>query len=129
MNIGINKVILIGNVGASAELRHTEAGVPVTNFNLATNYQARGEDQVEWHKIVVWNALAELCAKYLEKGLRVYVEGHLHTKKYEDRDGNYQYVTEIVAHQVTFLGSTRRVEETTTQEVIQEEEEQLNSVF
>lgn len=108
MAAGVNKVTLIGNLGADPDLRHTQAGTPVCTLSLATNesYKDRdGEKQerTEWHRIVVWSKRAEVVAKYLSKGRQVYVEGKLRTKKWEDKEGNTRYTTEIVAHDVQFL--------------------------
>jgi len=107
---GVNKVILIGNLGRDPELRYTQGGQAVANFTLATteNWTDKsGEraERTEWHRIVVWGKLAELCAQYLNKGRTVYVEGRLQTREWEDRDGNKRQTTEINAQTVNFLGS------------------------
>ena len=104
----INKVILIGNLGADPELRHTQAGAAVASFNMATTerYKNKEGDQVEnteWHRIVAWSRLAEICGEYLSKGSRVYIEGKLQTRKWEDQDGNDRYTTEIVAREMKML--------------------------
>ncbi len=106
----VNKVILIGNLGADPEVRYTANGTAVANFNIATSEQwndKQGERQerTEWHRIVVWSKLAELCAEYLGKGRKVYVEGRMQTRQWEDREGNKRYTTEVVAQNVTFLDS------------------------
>ncbi len=109
---GVNKVILIGNVGKDPELRYTQNGTAVCNFSLATTERAKiqGEwqDKTEWHNIVAWSRLAELCNQYLQKGTQVYIEGRLQTRKWEDREGNTRYQTEIVAQDVQFLSRTRQ---------------------
>ena len=107
---GVNKVILIGNLGRDPELRYTQSGQAVANFSLATsenwNDKSSGErvERTEWHRIVAWGKTAELCSQYLSKGRTVYVEGRLQTREYEDKEGIKRRVTEIVANNVTFLG-------------------------
>ena len=113
-----NKVILLGNLGADPEVRYTPAGQPVANFRMATNRHwtdKKGEKQQEtqWHRIVAWGKLAELCGKYLSKGRQVYLTGRLQTREWTDKDGAKKYTTEIVADQVTFLGGARRDGEST----------------
>lgn len=107
---GVNKVILIGNVGADPELRYTAGGTAVTNFNIATNESwtdSSGERQerTEWHRIVVWGRLAEICNQYLRKGSKVYVEGRLQTRSWETQDGQKRYTTEVVARDMQMLDS------------------------
>jgi single-strand DNA-binding protein len=110
---GVNKVILIGNLGRDPELRYTQSGQPVANFTLATtetwNKRDGGgkEEKTEWHRIVAWGRTAELCTQYLAKGRSVYVEGRLQTREWEDREGKKQRTTEIVANTVQFLGGNR----------------------
>jgi single-strand DNA-binding protein len=106
----VNKVILIGHLGADPEIRYTPSGQPVANFRLATSEswndkQGQRQERTEWHRIVAWGKLAELCGEYLAKGRQVYVEGRLQTRQWEDRDGNKRTTTEIQANQITFLGS------------------------
>ena len=107
---GINKVILIGNLGHDPELRYTAGGTAVANFTLATteswNNQKSGqrEERTEWHRVVAWGRVAELCAEYLAKGRTVYVEGRLQTREWEDKEGQKRRSTEIVAQTVQFLG-------------------------
>lgn len=105
----INKVILIGNLGADPELRQTNSGTAVCNLRLATNERRKGADgewgdHTEWHRIVCFGRTAENCNQYLSKGRRVYVEGRLTTRKWEDKEGRDRWTTEIVAYQVKFLG-------------------------
>ena len=108
MSRGVNKVILLGNVGREPELRYTQNGTAVANFTLATTERRKigGEwqDQTEWHNIVAWSRLAETCSNYLGKGSQVYIEGRIQTRKWEDRDGNTRYNTEVVANQMVLLG-------------------------
>ncbi len=107
---GINKVILVGNLGADPEVRYTPQGTAVANFNVATNeaYKDREgnlQEKTEWHRIVVWDRLAEIVEKYLKKGSQIYLEGSLQTRSYEDKDGVTKYVTEIKARELQILGS------------------------
>lgn len=105
---GVNKVILIGNLGADPEVRHLENGVTVANFNLATTEvfkdRTTGErrEQTEWHRVVLWRGLADVVEKYVRKGSKVYVEGKLRTRKWE-KDGIDRYTTEIQADSLTML--------------------------
>jgi single-strand DNA-binding protein len=104
----INKVILIGNLGADPEIRHTQDGTPVASFSVATGERWKDKDgqmqeQTEWHKIVVWRRLAEVCGQYLHKGSRVYIEGKLQTRKWQDKDGHDRWTTEVIARDVQFL--------------------------
>ena len=105
---GVNKVILVGHLGKDPEVRHLEGGATVVNFTLATSEtytrDGRKVEQTEWHNVVMWRSLADLAAKFLQKGKLVYVEGKLRTRSYDDRDGNKRYVTEIVADNFTMLG-------------------------
>ena len=108
----VNKVILIGNLGKDPEVRHLENGAAVANFSIATseNYKDRktGEkvSQTEWHNIVAWRGLAEIAEKYLKKGAKVYIEGKLKTRTWQDKDGNNRYSTEVITDNLTMLGST-----------------------
>lgn len=104
---GVNKVTLIGNLGADPELRETRSGQSVCNFRMATNC-SRGvgehrKDYIEWHQIVAWGRLAEICVEFLRKRSRIYLEGHLQTTKWEDRQGYKRETTEIVAEKIVFL--------------------------
>ncbi|MCL4640904.1 MULTISPECIES: single-stranded DNA-binding protein [Olivibacter] len=105
---GINKVILVGHLGKDPEVRHLEGNVSVASFPLATsetfNKDGRKVEQTEWHNIVMWRGLADVAAKYLQKGKLVYIEGKLRTRSYEDREGVKRYTTEIVAENFTMLG-------------------------
>jgi single-strand DNA-binding protein len=109
---GVNKVILIGNLGRDPELRYTQNGQAVTNFSLATSESwtdKNGErsEKTEWHRIVAWAKTAELCAQYLSKGRTVYIEGRLQTRDWEDKEGVKRQTTEVVANTVQFLGGPR----------------------
>lgn len=107
---GINKVILIGNLGQDPETRTTPGGTTVTNIRIATSEswtdKASGEkkEQTEWHTVVMWNRLGEIAAEYLRKGSQVYIEGRLQTRKWQDKQGNDRYTTEIVASEMQMLG-------------------------
>lgn len=109
----VNKVILIGNLGADPEVRYTAGGRAVATFNIATSEQWTGKDgekteRTEWHRIVAWARLAEICGEYLRKGSQVYIEGRLQTRAWEDREGNKRYTTEIVAQAMQMLGAAGR---------------------
>ena len=104
----LNKVILIGNLGADPELRYTQNGNQVASFSVATSERWKGQDgkvqeQTEWHRIVAWGRLAEICNQYLHKGSRIYLEGKLQTRKWQDRDGSDRYITEVVAREMKML--------------------------
>ena len=106
---GVNKVILVGNLGKDPEVRYLDSGVAVANFSLATtenykNKQGEKVSQTEWHNIVLWRGLAEVAEKWLKKGSRVYVEGKIRSRKWEDKEGNTRYTTEILADNMTMLG-------------------------
>jgi single-strand DNA-binding protein len=109
----VNKVILIGNLGADPEVRYTPSGSTVANFNLATteqwtNKDGEKEERTEWHRIVAWGRLGEICGEYLHKGRQVYIEGRLQTRSWEDKEGIKRYTTEINALSMQMLGSPRR---------------------
>jgi single-strand DNA-binding protein len=104
----INKVILIGNLGADPELRYTQSGAPVASFRVATTERWKGQDgqmqeQTEWHSCNAWGKLAEICGKYLQKGSKVYVEGSINTRKWQDKSGNDRYSTEVKVREMKML--------------------------
>lgn len=106
----VNKVILIGRLGKDPEVRYTPDGTMVTNFNLATDEQRKDKNgekiqKTEWHKIVTWGKLAEICGNYLVKGKLVYVEGRIQTRSWEDKEGVKRYTTEIIASNMQMLDS------------------------
>jgi single-strand DNA-binding protein len=106
---GVNKVILIGNLGADPELKYTPSGTAVCTFRLATSESFKDRDgnmqeRTEWHRIVAWTKLGEIAAQYLSKGRQVYVEGSIRTRSWEDQSGERKYMTEIVARDIQFLG-------------------------
>lgn len=103
----VNKAILIGNLGADPEVRYTQNGTAVANFNLATTEtwtkDGNKEEKTEWHRIVAFGRLGEICGEYLSKGSKVYIEGRIQTRQWDDRDGNKRYTTEIVAREMKIL--------------------------
>ena len=106
---GVNKAIIVGNLGKDPEVRFTPGGQPVANFTIATNESwkdknGQQQERTEWHRIVVWGKLAELCGEYLKKGRQAYVEGRIQTREWNDKEGKKNYTTEIVANTVQFLG-------------------------
>jgi len=109
---GINKVILVGNLGKDPEVRHLEGGAVVAKFPLATSEtyktkEGQRVDQTEWHNIVMWRGLAESAEKYLRKGSLVYIEGKIRTRSWDDKDGNKRFATEIIADTMTMLSSRK----------------------
>jgi single-strand DNA-binding protein len=111
---GVNKVILIGRLGREPEVRYTPSGTAVANFSLATSEEWKdkntGEKQerTEWHKIVAWRRLGEICGEYLHKGSQIYIEGRLQTREWEDRDGNRRFTTEVIAQNMQMLDPAGR---------------------
>lgn len=104
----VNKVILIGNVGADPEVRYLDGGVAVANLRLATTERYRNKngenvDQTEWHNIVLWRGLAEIVEKYVKKGMRLYIEGRIRTRSWDDQNGVKRYTTEIYADNMQML--------------------------
>lgn len=116
MSKGVNKVIVVGNLGAAPESRTMPSGGTATNFSVATSESwkdkqtGQKQERTEWHKIVTFGRLAEICAEYLAKGSKVYVEGSLRTRKWQDKAGKDNYTTEIVASEMQMLGSDRVVD-------------------
>ena len=110
----VNKVILIGNLGAEPEAHQLNSGVSVVSFNVATSerYKKDGEyvDKTEWHKCVAWGKLADICSEYLHKGSTVYIEGKLTTRKWEDKEGKERWTTEIVVREMKMLSGKRSEE-------------------
>jgi single-strand DNA-binding protein len=113
---GVNKVILIGHLGGDPQMRFTPNGTPVAQFNLATTERfndrnGERQERTEWHRIVAWSRLAEICNQYLKKGKQVYIEGRLQTRQWEDQSGNKRYTTEIIANTMIMLGRAGDVAE------------------
>ncbi|MBP9706448.1 MAG: single-stranded DNA-binding protein [Oligoflexales bacterium] len=107
-----NKVHILGNLGNDPELRYTQNQVPVLTLNIATTEYRKGADGqaqniTDWHRVVVWNRLAENCAKFLKKGRSVFIEGRLQTRSWDDQSGQKRYITEIVAQNIQFIGGGR----------------------
>jgi single-strand DNA-binding protein len=107
---GVNKVILVGNLGADPETRYTAGGSAVTNVRLATTdawkdkQSGEQQERTEWHRVVFWGRLAEIAAEYLRKGSQIYVEGRIQTRKWQDKDGQDRWSTEIVGNEMQMLG-------------------------
>lgn len=113
---GVNKVMLIGNLGADPEARSTQSGTWVANFSLATSQRRRdgdgqSQEQTEWHRVVVFGRLAELAREFLHKGRQVYVEGKLRTREWEDAEGQKRRRTEVIGESIEFLGSRSKASE------------------
>lgn len=117
---GVNKVILVGNLGKDPEIRQLENGTKVASFSLATTESYKGKDgnkveQTEWHNIVLWRGLAEVAERFLKKGNTIYVEGKIRSRSWEDKEGNKRYTTEIVGDNMTMIGGRRDADSTTSQ--------------
>ncbi len=128
MSRGLNKVMIIGNLGRDPEMRYTPSGRPVTTFSVATSRTwntSEGEKHVEteWFNVVAWSNLAEICKQYLTKGQQVYIEGRLQTRHWDDQEGNKHTSVEIVANEMIILGERREAGEAGAEsEPIEEEE-------
>ncbi|MBI5445792.1 MAG: single-stranded DNA-binding protein [Deltaproteobacteria bacterium] len=106
---GVNKAILLGNVGKDPEVRYTQNGTGVANFTLATTERRKGPDgqwtdHTEWHNVVAWGKTAETCSQWVKKGTQLYIEGRIQTRKWQDKEGNTRYSTEIVIGQMLLVG-------------------------
>jgi len=106
---GVNKAIIVGNLGADPEVRTTQSGTQVANFNVATTEQytdqsGQRQERTEWHRIVAFGRLGEICGQYLHKGKQVYIEGRIQTRKWTDQSGNDKWTTEIIAREMQMLG-------------------------
>lgn len=131
MSRGLNKVMLIGNLGRDPEMRYTPSGRPVTTFSMATNRSWKTSDgerrtETEWFNIVAWGSLAEICNQYLKKGNQVYIEGRLQSRSWEDDDNVKHQTTEVVAKEMVMLGDRRKENsdaDDDTHEVASENEE------
>ncbi len=111
----LNKAILIGNLGKDPEVRYTTAGQAVASFSLATSEKFKNkngdwEERTEWHRVTLWGKLAEIAGEYLVKGKTIYVEGRLQTRKWQDKDGNERYTTEVVGDRMLMLGKKEKAE-------------------
>lgn len=111
MSNGVNKVFIIGNLGADPEIKYTQAGSPVANLSIATSESWKDknsgdqQEKVEWHRVVMFSRLAEIAEQYLKKGSKIFVEGKLQTRDWEDSEGKKRYTTEVVAREMTMLDS------------------------
>jgi|SRR5690606_12405718 len=116
--MSVNKVILLGRLGQDPELKYTPGGAAVCNFSIATteswtDKSGQKQEKTEWHRIVVWGKLAELCNQYLGKGRQAFVEGRLQTRSWDDKDGSKRYTTEIMASTVQFIGGAAQASNNT----------------
>uniref|UniRef100_A0A832I611 Single-stranded DNA-binding protein n=1 Tax=Eiseniibacteriota bacterium TaxID=2212470 RepID=A0A832I611_UNCEI len=107
--MGVNKVFILGNLGANPEMRFTQGGQAVANLRVATTEQwtdrsGQKQESTEWHRVVVWGKQAEICGQYLTKGRQVFIEGSIRTRQWQDQQGQKRYTTEIVARNVQFVG-------------------------
>ncbi len=122
---GVNKVILVGNLGKDPEVRYLPSGSAVTNLNIATSQTWKDkqtgaqQERTEWHRVVIFNRLAEIAAEYLKKGAKVYIEGSLRTQKWQDKNGADRYTTEIVANEMQMLDS--RGSNTSTADIVMDD--------
>ena len=128
MSRGLNKVMIIGNLGRDPEMRYTPSGKPVTTFSVATTRTwntADGEkrEETEWFNVVAWSSLAEICKQYLTKGQQVYIEGRLQTRHWDDQEGNKHTSVEIVANEMIILSERREIGESAAEAESGEEEE------
>ena len=128
MSRGLNKVMIIGNLGRDPEMRYTPSGKPVTTFSVATSRSwstSDGEkrEETEWFNVVAWSSLAEICKQYLTKGQQVYIEGRLQTRHWDDQEGNKHTSVEIVANEMIILSERREAGEGSTESESSEEEE------
>lgn len=110
--MGVNKVILVGNLGKDPEIRYTQQQLPICSFSLATGERRKDSsgkwvDHTEWHNIVTFGKTAENCSQYLKKGKQAYIEGSIRTRKWQDKEGKDRYTTEVIANTVQFLGGGR----------------------
>ncbi|MFT6790852.1 MAG: single-strand DNA-binding protein [Cellvibrionaceae bacterium] len=119
---GINKVILVGNLGQDPEVRYLPSGAAVTNISIATTESwkdkqtGQQQDRTEWHRVVFFNRLAEIAGEYLKKGSQIYLEGKLQTRKWQDQGGQDRYTTEIVGSELQMLGARPGTQEYTSQQ-------------
>ena len=125
MSRGLNKLMIIGHLGSAPEMRYTPTGRPVTTFSVASSrtwLSADGErhEDTEWFNVVAWGGLAEICNQHLRKGMQVYVEGRLQTRRWDDADGNKHFTMELVAKEMILLGEKK---ETVRERIDQDEEE------
>ncbi len=130
MSRGLNKVMIIGNLGRDPEMRYTPSGRPVTTFSVATSRSwntSEGEKKIEteWFNVVAWSSLAEICKQHLSKGQQVYIEGRLQTRHWDDAEGNKHNSVEIVANEMIILGERRDTSESSASEAETVEEDEF----
>jgi len=130
MSRGLNKVMLIGNLGRDPEMRYTPSGRPVTSFTMGVKYtwhDAEGErrEQTEWFNIIAWSGLAEVCNQYLRNGQRVYIEGRLQTRRWQDKSGEERSATEVVAREMIMLDDSRGAVGASYAEEVADEEQPI----
>ena len=128
MSRGLNKVMIIGHLGKDPEMRYTPSGRPVTTFTVAVSRSWNSADgerhaETEWFNVVAWGNLAEICKQYLTKGQQVYVEGHLQTRRWDDKEGQKHTSVEIVANEMMMLGDRRDANHATGEESLAAEGE------
>lgn len=127
MSRGLNKVMIIGNLGKDPEMRYTPSGRPVTTFNVATSRSWNTSDgerrtETEWFNIVAWGGLAEICNQYLTKGQQVYIDGRLQSRSWNDSDGNQHTSVEVVANEMIMLGNRQSSDDQTDDNQLDEDE-------
>ena len=125
---GLNKVMVIGNLGRDPEMRYTPNGRPVTSFSVATtrswtNADGERREETEWFNVVAWGNLAEICKQYLRKGQQVYIEGRLQTRSWEDQEGRKRFRTELVANEMILLGNRQEAPVETSEPTSEDDEE------
>ncbi len=108
MSKSLNKIQIIGHTGKDAEVRYTNSGKAVASFSVATTWKSGKEERTEWHNVIAWERLAEICGEYVKKGKRVYVEGRVQSRSY-DKDGEKKYITEIIATDLLLLDAPTQV--------------------
>jgi single-strand DNA-binding protein len=127
MSRGLNKVMIIGNLGKNPEMRYTPSGNPVTTFTVATDRSWNTSDgerrtETEWFNIVAWGRLAEICNQYLTKGQQVYIDGRLQSRSWNDKDGNHHTSVEVVANEMIMLGNRQSTDDQTDEVQLDEDE-------
>jgi single-strand DNA-binding protein len=127
MSRGLNKVMIIGNLGKNPEMRYTPSGNPVTTFTVATSRSWNTSDgerrtETEWFNIVAWGSLAEICNQYLTKGQQVYIDGRLQSRSWNDKDGNHHTSVEVVANEMIMLGNRQSTDDQTDEVQLDEDE-------
>jgi single-strand DNA-binding protein len=127
MSRGLNKVMIIGNLGKDPEMRYTPSGRPVTTFTVATSRSWNTSDgerrtETEWFNVIAWGGLAEICNQYLTKGQQVYIDGRLQSRSWNDKDGNHHTSVEVVANEMIMLGNRQSTDDQTDEVQLDEDE-------